>query len=111
MLIRQSLRRKPPFGEIGDPPLGQDGHILYEEELCPASSKARRSEQRPPKEKKEEQRITRLASKKELADADFVERLIIGNNLWWFRFFFFFSLSLSPSFYRALRTRTFLIKP
>jgi hypothetical protein len=99
VLVRQSLRTKPPFGELDDPPLRTDSEIICEEEYI------QKEIHYPPydvdfKEKKRErthQRSTPLdpvqsfpdksipkieiPDKNKLSYTDFIERLITGNDL------------------------------
>jgi hypothetical protein len=79
--VRQSVRTRPPFGEIGDPPLPTNGSVLYEEEYCFKSIPVKQLKHAELIIPKTEKRILKASSKKDLYHADFIERLIVGNNL------------------------------
>ena len=79
--VRQSLRTRPPFGQLGDPPLPQDGTVLYEEEYCRqpiADSIPKQTIPEEPVKRKDRKLMIKTSSSKELAYADHVERLMIG---------------------------------
>jgi len=90
-LVRQSLRTRPPFGELGDPPLPADSNVLFEEEYCRVpitKSRKKRRKQDESFKPKDDKRILKTSSKKELSHADFVERLIIGKITFFLSLFF-----------------------
>jgi hypothetical protein len=106
--VRQSLRIRPPFGEEGDPALPPDGKIVYEEEFWPQTNQqlnnqqinqqlnnqqinqqsndqqrqqefnAQQFESEESFDQTDDKRLIKKRSKKELAHADFIERLLIG---------------------------------
>jgi hypothetical protein len=105
-LVRQSLRTRPPFGELGDPPLPNDGQVLFEEEFhrvvhAPHVRKPKKQEETAAR--KDTQRVLRTSSKKELTYADHVERLMIGKITFLLHFFFFLPKD-------TLKTRSLLIE-
>ncbi|CAF1637265.1 unnamed protein product [Adineta ricciae] len=81
--VRQSLRTRPPFGELGDPPLPHESTVLFEEEYLRVpdvqyvSQPQKTNETSGPKKSK---RVLKTSSRKELAYADHVERLLIEDS-------------------------------
>jgi hypothetical protein len=102
VLVRQSLRTKPPFGEFDDPPLPVDSEIICEEEYIQkqihyppyeidSKKKKRKRTHRQsvsldPVESFSDKNISKIeiSDTKESSYTDIIERLIAGNDLSFF---------------------------